>query len=191
MQKRSGIVKITHADGEISLTPDHVLLVNSEFAPARTVKAGSLLSGHNVTAVSQGFAGVINPVTVNGLIIAAGSTGRPVISSAYPEWIAQYMLHENNGLYPLPVSMANLLAYLFPVTAQAYWDDVLEYAFETSQEWLSSWKLRLSNPFVCPIILAVDLICSAGFVVFALANTKALTGLATVAAVARVRRAKL
>ena len=37
-QKRSSIVKITHTDGEIELTPDHVLLVDGQWAAARTVK---------------------------------------------------------------------------------------------------------------------------------------------------------
>ena len=38
MQKRSSIVKIAHADGELELTPDHVLLVDGQWAAARTVK---------------------------------------------------------------------------------------------------------------------------------------------------------
>ena len=37
LQKRSSIVKLTHATGELSLTPDHVLLVDGEWAAARTV----------------------------------------------------------------------------------------------------------------------------------------------------------
>ena len=36
-QKRSGVVKITHVDGGLSLTPDHVLLVDGKWAAARTV----------------------------------------------------------------------------------------------------------------------------------------------------------
>jgi len=187
-EKRSSIVKITHTDGEIELTPDHVLLVDGQWAAARTVKVGSSLSGSSVTAISHGFAGVINPVTVSGMIVAAGATGRPVVSSAYPEWIAEYMLESNNGYYPLPISMANLLSYLFPVTAQAYWDEVLEHAFAANQQRLGSWKLSLPTALVAPIIFVLDLLCSAGLVLFALANAKVLAALTAVAVVARARR---
>ena len=52
-QKRSAIVKLSHTTGELSLTPDHVLLVDGEWTAARTVKVGSSLSGSTVTAVSH------------------------------------------------------------------------------------------------------------------------------------------
>lgn len=187
-EKRSSILKIAHADGEIELTPDHVLLVDGQWAAAHTVKVGSSLSGSKVTAISHGVAGVINPVTVSGMIVAAGATGGPVVSSAYPEWIATYMLEQNNGYYPLPVSMSNALAYLFPATAQAYWDEVLEHAFAANQQRLGSAKLGLPTALVAPIMFVLDLLCSAGLVLFALANAKVLAALTAVAVVARARR---
>jgi hypothetical protein len=190
-QKRSSIVKLTHATGELSLTPDHVLLVDGEWAAARTVTVGSSLSGSTVTAISRGVGGVVNPVTANGLIVAAGPTGGAVVSSAYPEWIAEYMLKENNGVYPLPVSISNGLAYLFPATAQALWDEVLEDTFATNQARLGAAKTTLPTALVAPIILALDLLCAAGLALFALAkNPKALVALAAVAAAALARRAK-
>ena len=187
-QKRSGVVKITHVNGELSLTPDHVLLVDGEWAAARTVKVGSSLSGSIVTAVSQGFGGIINPVTTNGMIVAAGPTGKPVVSAAYPEWIASYML--NVAVFPLPVSFSNLLSYLFPATVQAYYDQHLESFFAGNQAHLRAWKRDLPNVLIAPIIFAVDLLCAAGFVLYALASPKALAALAAVAVVARARRAK-
>ena len=182
------MVKITHVNGELSLTPDHVLLVDGEWAAARTVKVGSSLSGSIVTAVSQGFGGIINPVTTNGMIVAAGPTGKPVVSSAYPEWIASYML--NVAVFPLPVSFSNLLSYLFPATVQAYYDQHLESFFAGNQAHLRAWKRDLPNVLIAPIIFAVDLLCAAGFVLYALASPKALAALAAVAVVARARRAK-
>ena len=122
------------------------------------------------------------------MIVAAGATGRPVVSSAYPEWIAQYMLEQNNGYYPLPVSMSNMLAYLFPATAQAYWDEVLEHAFAANQQRLGSAKLGLPTALVAPIMFVLDLLCSAGLLLFALANAKVIAALAAVAVVARARR---
>jgi len=189
-EKRSSILKIAHADGEIELTPDHVLLVDGQWAAAHTVKIGSSLSGSKVTAISHGVAGVINPVTVSGMIVAAGATGGPVVSSAYPEWIATYMLEQNNGYYPLPISMSNVLAYLFPATAQAYWDEVLEHAFAANQARLGSAKINLPTMLVAPIMFVLDLLCSAGLVLFALvANAKVLAALGAVAVVANARRA--
>ena len=187
-QKRSGVVKITHLDGELSLTPDHVLLVDGEWAAARTVKVGSSLSGSKVTAVSQGVAGIINPLTANGMIIAAGPTGKPVVASVYPEWIASYML--NVAVFPLPISLSNLLTYLFPATAQAYYDKHLEAAFADHQSHLRKWKRDLPTVLIAPLIAAVDLLCAVGFVLYALASPKALAALAAVAVVARARRAK-
>ena len=79
--KRSGIVKISHATGELSLTPDHVLLVDGEWAAARTVQVGSSLSGSTVTAVLQGFAGVVNPLTEGGTLLASDlAGGGPVLA---------------------------------------------------------------------------------------------------------------
>ena len=95
-------------NGEISLTPDHVLLVDGQWASARAVKVSSSLSGSMVTADSKGHAGIINPLTTNGLIVAAGPSGKPVVASAYPEWIATYMHMLNVVVFPLPVSLSNL-----------------------------------------------------------------------------------
>ena len=117
-----------------------------------------------------------------------GATGGPVISSAYPEWIAEYMLEQNNGYYPLPVSMSSMLAYLFPATVQAYWDEVLEHAFAANQQRLNSALLGLPTAFVAPIMFVLDLVCSAGLVLFTLANAKLLAALAAVAVVGRARR---
>ena len=149
---------------------------------------GSSLSGSIVTAVSQGFGGIINPVTTNGMIVAAGPTGKPVVSSAYTEWVASYML--NVAVFPLPISLSNLLTYLFPATAQAYYDKHLEAAFADHQSHLRKWKRELPTVLIAPLIAAVDLLCAAGFVLYALASPKALAALAAVAVVARARRAK-
>ena len=43
-QERSSIIKIAHTRGELELTPDHVLLVDGEWAAARTVKVFVALS---------------------------------------------------------------------------------------------------------------------------------------------------
>ena len=86
--------------------------------------------------------------------------------------------------------MSNVLAYLFPVTAQAYWDDVLEHAFAANQARLGSAKINFPTALVAPIMLVLDLLCSAaGLVLFALANAKVLAALAAAVGVARACRA--
>ena len=137
---------------------------------------------------SHGFAGVVNPLTTNGMIVAAGPGGKPVVSSTYPEWIAGYML--DVSVFPLPVSASNLLSYLFPASVQAFYDAHLEGAFAANQARLGAWKLGLPTALVAPVILAIDLLCAAGFVLYMLASPKALAALAAVAIVARARRAK-
>ena len=151
---------------------------------------GSSLSGSTVTAVSRGVASIVNPLTTNGLIVAAGPTGRPVVASTYPEWIAGYML--NVAVFPLPVSFSNLLAYLFPVNMQAFYDEILEGAFEARVEaafsqaslGLGARSLGLSTV----LVVVVDALCATGFVLYALASGKAFAALLGVGAVAWARR---
>ena len=85
-----------------------------------------MLGEYEVKAVTRGVAGVINPITVAGTILAAGEQGKPVVASVYPEWIAERML---SSAVPLPLSLSNLLAYLFPETAQSFYDALVEPIF--------------------------------------------------------------
>ena len=110
---KSGLLEITHANGELSLTPDHVLEVDGEFVPARLASAGSKLGEAEVSRVTAKAGEVINPLTTSGKILTQGG----VLASTYPEWIAEYML--SSRLVPLPLSLSNALSYLFPETAQA------------------------------------------------------------------------
>ena len=71
---------------------------------------------------------------------------------------------------------------------QAYYDQHLESFFAGNQAHLRAWKRDLPNVLIAPIIFAVDLLCAAGFVLYALASPKALAALAAVAVVARNRR---
>ena len=58
-------------------------------------------------------AGVINPITVSGRILANG-----LPAASHPEWIAQWMLTSH---VPLPISLSNALSYLFPERTQVCW----------------------------------------------------------------------
>ena len=111
-----------HANGSLTVTPDHVLRIDGAFAPARTAHVGSVLSMHGgdsvVTRVSGGATeAIINPITTSGTILAADETGAPVLASVYGEWIASYLLH-SRSLYPLPASLGSGLSLLFPSLVQ-------------------------------------------------------------------------
>ena len=142
---KSALLELEHANGMLSLTPDHVLEVDGEarlmltpflpsptalpppptshnlppqpplpqFVPARMVAAGSKLGESEVSRVVASVGEVINPLTTSGKILTQGG----VLASTYPEWVAEYML--SSYLVPLPLSLSNLLSYLFPETAQA------------------------------------------------------------------------
>ena len=84
-----------------------------QFVPARMVAAGSKLGESEVSRVVASVGEVINPLTTSGKILTQGG----VLASTYPEWVAEYML--SSYLVPLPLSLSNLLSYLFPETAQA------------------------------------------------------------------------
>ena len=77
------------------------------------VAAGSKLGESEVSRVVASVGEVINPLTTSGKILTQGG----VLASTYPEWVAEYML--SSYLVPLPLSLSNLLSYLFPETAQA------------------------------------------------------------------------
>ena len=49
---KSALLEINHANGELSLTPDHVLEVDGEFVPARLAAAGSKLGESEVSVVT-------------------------------------------------------------------------------------------------------------------------------------------
>merc|ERR1712110_1184985 len=92
-----------------------------EMVAAREATVGSKLGESTVSRVSSSYGGIINPLTASGKIMASG-----LPASTYPEWIADYML---SSYLPLPLSMGNLLSFLFPANTQAYYDAHLEQFF--------------------------------------------------------------
>ena len=119
------MLEIHHASGTLSLTPDHVLLVDGHFVPAREAKAGATLSsGAVIEAVSGTTSGIISPLTANGRILAAGPTGTPIIATVWGEWIAAFMLDRSTA------SIVSGISYFFPEATQAYYDALLEAFFD-------------------------------------------------------------
>jgi len=174
----STLLKLEHANGELSLTFDHVLEVGGQFVPARLASAGTKLGKSVVSRATTTMGEVINPLTTSGKILTQGG----VLASTYPEWIAEYML--SSYLVPLPLSMSNLISYLFPETTQAYYDTLIEPLVTKVHP--KHLKAALPAALYPVAFLAGDLALSAGFFTFCLASP---TGLA-LAAIAFVALAK-
>jgi hypothetical protein len=177
--RMSSFVELHHSAGTLTLTPDHVLLVNGAFAAARDAKPGSTLTlagnkGAVVQRVTLTHGAVINPVTASGTVMAADGAGEPVIAATHPEWSAPFMM-SSKARY----SLFYCLATAFPTIVQAYYDAVVEPAFETFGPYLKPATLT-SSAFVVP--LAADSLAVTGFVLFTTPTLAALAALAVLGA---------
>merc|ERR1719284_920339 len=149
--------------GALALTPDHVLLVDGAYAPARLAAVGSLLSsGRKVTAITRGQQGIVNPITVAGTILAAGPAGEPVVAATAPEWSADVLL----SAYPKYTLSFNL-AFLFPASVQAFYNAALEPFFSVAVPRLEQVKAAAPVPIVAVGFALGDAALVAGLFVFA------------------------
>jgi len=174
--------------GSIELTPDHVILLDGNYAPAREARLGSRLSlGATVTRVGQGQDGIVNPITTSGTILAAGATGAPMHATIFGEWIATFML--GASVYPLPVSLSSTLSFLFPAHVQSYYDEWLE-AGNAGRGTIDA-AMRAVPVAVMPVVAAAaDLFFAAGLGVFALCSLKLALLLGALVALAANSAAK-
>jgi hypothetical protein len=113
---------------------------------------------------------VVNPITTNSRILAAGASGPPVVSATHPEWIAEWML--TSSFYPLPLTMSNLLSYLFPATTQSFYDAVLEPLAVSAAPGLKTFKAAVPSPIVVLAFAAFDLGVSVAFAAYSLFSLK-------------------
>lgn len=173
-----------------SRSRDHVLVIDGRFAPARELKEGSLLTpASRVTAVRRTTERVVNPLTIDSRILAAGKDGEPVLASVHPEWIADHML--TTAVYPLPLSLSSGLAVAFPATVQAYYDALLESFFASTAARLKDLKATVPMAVTVLVIGAFDVVLSLGFVLYCLAGAKVVVTLAALGfAAARRGRGK-
>ena len=149
------LLEVHHAEGMLSLTPYHVLLVDGAFVPAREAKPGSTLTLTDgkaavVERVTETHGAVINPVTTSGTVVADG-----VVATTHPEWTWPFR--------PLPLFYA--ASATFPATAQAYYDAVLEPLFDACGAQIKPAAIGASA-LVIPSILA-DATAAFGLALFA------------------------
>jgi len=177
----SALLEVHHSAGVLSLTPDHVLVVDGAFVPARDAKPGSALtladgSKAAVERVAAAHGAVVNPVTSSGTIVADG-----VVAATHPEWSAGFMMASETT--PLPLFYAAAAA--FPATTQAYYDAVLEPLLDALGAHVKPAALGASA-LVAPFV-AADAAAALGLVAFAGAAPVALLALG--AAALRSRKA--
>lgn len=178
------MLDITHSVGTLSLTADHVLLVDGAFVPAASARAGSVLSsGATIESVGASTGGIISPLTASGTILAAGPTGAPVIASVFGEWAATYMLGRSTA------SLSRGLAYIFPANAQQYYDGMIEPLLTAAMPVLKN-IVTMPSPLVDLFVLLLDAALAAGFVVYSAASLSGLlVALVVVALTFRSRKA--
>jgi len=180
---KSSLLTLQHDGGEVSLTPDHVLELDGAFVPARRAAVGSKLGESEVIRVVAKAGEVINPLTTSGKILTQGG----VLATTYPEWVAEYML--TSHLVPLPLSLSNAISFLFPETAQAYYDALIEPLVTRVHP--KHLKTALPASLYPVAFLLGDLALSAGFVAFALASPAlAAAAIATAVVSAKSRQSK-
>ena len=183
------MVRIRHTHGTLTLTPDHVLLVDGAFQPARLVARGSRLEPASsvVTSVTATSDAIVNPLTTSGTILAAGPEGAPVVASCFPEWIADLAL--GSTLYPLPHSLTAVASYLFPRAVQTYHDALLEPFFAATATRLEGVRAAVPAPVALAILFCFDVVLVGGFVLWsALSLRGVVAALLAVGVVARSRR---
>ena len=164
--RTSSFIELHHSAGILTLTPDHVLVIDGSFAPSRDAMPGSTLTlaGGTLATVkhlANTFGAITNPVTASGTILAAGLTGEPVVAATHPEWSAAFMMSRQA---PLPLFYA--LSATFPATTQAYYEAVLEPLFDALGHHLQPAALTAST-LILPLY-AADAAAALGFIAFAL-----------------------
>lgn len=85
----------------------------------------------------------------------------------------------SSRLYPLPLSMCNILSKVFPQSAQAFYDAAVEPIFSNGRR---RYLEMVPPSLVTPVILVLDLLIAAAFML-----TPALIGMAAALLAHRVK----
>mmetsp|Transcript_67619 Transcript_67619/g.112425 ORF Transcript_67619/g.112425 Transcript_67619/m.112425 type:complete len:677 (+) Transcript_67619:110-2140(+) len=170
----TSLLRLHHADGSIALTPDHLILVDDRYQPARAAKVSSQLRDAaglkvpliNITTIRGGF---VNPITSHGRILAADAEGIPIVAATGNEWIGDLLLTS-----ACHYSLSFTLAYLFPYSTQAFYSSCLESFFNFAIPYLASAKAAAPVAVVIIVVVAADIALAFGLLAFALITAMSL-----------------
>ena len=188
--KAASMVTISHTTGTLTLTPDHMLLVDGTYQPARNAKPGSRLEGlpaSIVAAVAATNEAIVSPLTRSSTILAAGREGGAVVASCFPEWVAPLVV--DSRAFPLPFALSTAAAHLFPAAVQAFYDDALEPLLDASVvPGLERLNAALPTPLALGVMACADVLMVAGLAAWSALSVKIAVAAASVAAVAKASR---
>jgi len=124
---KASMLTLHYPQGSLTVTPDHYIRMGESFAPASDAIAGGTLHGpEGQTTISRveaaGLEVIVNPITTSGTILAADPGGLPVEATTFGGWIAPQVL----GSWHMALPLAKTMSYLFPATAQAFHDALVE-----------------------------------------------------------------
>lgn len=178
VERAAPLLTLHFAGGHVSLTAEHVLLIDGTLAPARLARKGStLIDAHGkpvrVQRVSSAIGAIVNPLVTNGYILAAGSSGAAVISSTASSWSVELMTSPHASR-----SLSALIARLWPTAAQHYYDSLLEPIYAELAPLLTALARRLPTALALGCLALGDAVQAIGFVVYALCSLEAALALA-------------
>jgi len=167
----SQMLAISHEDGVITCTPDHLLYVDGVRTAARNAHIGShlLVPGRgavSVRTIQVELGYIINPVTNKGTILAT-SKGQPVLATTFSEKLSFFT---QSPYVPFPYSMFNAISVCFPNTFQAYYDTLLEPFFDATLFYLVGFEQSVSYPFFIVALVFGDMVVFLTFFLFACAS---------------------
>ena len=160
----------------LTVTPDHVLMLDGAFTAAARAAPGSLTSAGAVVAIRPSAGSVVNPVTTSGTILVsdAAAPREPVLAATHPEWVAPLLLAAPSLVLPA----TRLASRVAPATTQVAYE-ALEPALAAATPHLQ--RYAAVAPATLPAGVAV---ADAGFAVavlaYALAVPFGLTGVALI-----------
>jgi len=185
--KAAPMVQIDHATGTLTLTPDHMLLVDGAYQPARNARPGSQLEPSSIVmAVAATVEAIVNPLTASSTILAAGPSGAPVVASCLPEWVAGVLV--DSAVFPLPFLLSPAAARLFPASVQAFYDDFLEQFFDGTVPGLERLNAAAPAQLALGGMVCADVLMAVGLAAWSALSVEVGVATASVVVVAAALR---
>ena len=177
----SPLIKLRHTRGSLTLTPDHVLMLDGKFVAANQARIGmTLSSGAVVEAISHSTGGIINPVTVSGTILVADAGGDPVVAMNGNVQFADFSL-SGYAQYTLTYTLGGV----FPAHSQAYHDGMLDPVLKFVTPYLAKSMVSLPLSLAYLLLMLGDAANAVGLGIYFLSHvSSSAAALVLIAAIA-------